>query len=389
MTCSPAVPATAFALLWFAIACAAGDRAGSRTATVDTVAGIVHVRNTGRADSWRLEPITTIGAVEGPASFGQVSGIIVDDDGLIYVADSKAAEIRVFDERGTHVRTMGRRGEGPSEFGSLYSIAWIGDTIAVLDPVNGRIGLMSRAGEWQGQLRHDRITGSRLIFYQFGNALYWRSIRRGSGPTVQSVFARYASGRLDTIPIPAPPAQATPSNGILCRHPTGGGITFFTNPYATRPTQVPTPDGHLAAVPTQAYAVALIDSAGDTLRFVEKAYEPVPISDAEWEEATAGYRDWMAKAPGAKCDPVEFTRPAAKTAIGGVFHDDAGRMWVEAVSRDGFTFDVFDREGRLMASMPAPTRHRTVSPAFRGERVYLVLADSLDVQSVGVFAIRK
>ena len=377
------------AIMSFALvgACARGERTRS-SVTIDTVAGVVHVRNGGEAAEWRLEPLVTIGTPDGPASFGEVRAIIADDDGLIYVADSKASEIRVFDARGTHVRTMGRRGAGPAEFGLLYSIGWTGDTIAVLDPGNARIGLLSPAGEWLGQLRHERLTGSRLYLYQLGDSLYWQGARRGTGPTLEGIFLRYSKGKIDTIPAPRP-TPAAMATSIVCPHPTGGGISFFSNPYASRPAPVPAPDGQIAVVPSTSYAVAILDATGDTVRVVEKAYQPVPITDAEWDEATAPYRDWMSKAPGAKCDPVEFTRPASKAAIGGVFHDDAGRMWVEAVAPEGFTFDVFDRDGRQVATMVAPERQRGVPPAFRGDRVYLVVADSLDVQSVAVYGIRR
>ena len=369
------------------IACSAGERTRGRTATIDTVAGVVRVRNAREAPVWALQPITTIGAYEGPASFGQVNGIIADDDGQIYVADSKAAEIRVFDARGEHVRTIGRRGAGPSEFGSLYSIGWTGDTLAALDPGNGRIGLMSSTGEWLGQLRHDRLTGYRLHMYGVGKVLYWMTARRGTGRTLESVYARYADGRLDTLAFPAP--APLPSATIVCPHPSGGGISFFSNPYAVRPRPVPAPDGQIAVVPGAEYHIALITAAGDTVRVIDKEYEPVSISDAEWTEATAEYRDWMAKAPGAKCNPVEFTRPASKPAVRDIFHDDGGRMWVEVTSRDGFTFDVFDREGRQIGSTPAPARYRDVPPYIRGDRLYVVVADSLDVQSVRVFGVQR
>ena len=373
--------------LFLAGACARGEGARSST-SIDTVGGVVHVRNSGEAAEWRLEPVVTIGAEDGPASFGQVRAIIADKDGLIYVADSRASEIRVFDERGAHVRTIGRRGAGPAEFESLYSIAWTGDTIAVLDPGNARIGLLSRSGEWLGQLRHERLTGSGLHLHQVGDALYWRGVRRDTGPTLEGIFLRYSKGKIDTLamPRPTPAAMAT---AIVCRHPTGGGISAFSNPFASRPSPVPATDGRVATIPGTSYAVAILGPAGDTVRVVEKRYEPVPITDAEWDEATAPYRDWMSKAAGAKCDPVEFTRPDAKTAIGGVFHDDGGRMWVESVAPRGFTFDVFDRDGRQVGTMAAPERQRSVPPAFRGDRVYLVVADSLDVQSVAVYGIRK
>jgi sugar lactone lactonase YvrE len=385
----PRVPAglLAVATLLLATACSPGQRTSDRTATIDTVAGVVHVRNTGDAPAWELKPVATIGAAEGPASFGQVNAVLADADGMIYVADSKAAEIRVFDARGAHVRTLGRRGAGPSEFAMLYSIGWAGDSLAVLDPGNGRIGLMSRTGEWLGQLRHDRISGSGLHMYGIGKALYWMTVLRGEGSAGKSAYARYTNGRLDTLAYPSSPQVK--SAVIVCPHPTGGGISFFSNPYAIRPRPVPAPDDRAAVVAGSDYRIALITSAGDTARIIEKRSDGVPISDAEWDEATAEYRDWMAKAPGAKCDPVEYTRPASKPAVRNIFHDDAGRMWVEATSRDGFTFDIFDRDGRQVGSVASPARHRAVPPYIRSDRIYMVTADSLDVQSVRVFIIER
>ena len=377
----------AIASVLVGIACSAGERNRGRPATIDTVAGVVRVRNSGEAAVWRLEPVATIAADDGPASFGQINAIVADGDGQIYVADSRAAEIRVFDARGAHVRTIGRRGAGPSEFGSLYSIGWTGDTLAVLDPGNGRIGLMSSTGEWLGQLRHDRLTGSRLHLYEVGDALYWMTVGRGEGRIRNSVYARYAGGQLDTLEYPAPAPM--PSATIVCPHPGGGGISFFSNPYSVRPRPVPAPDGRIAFVPGAGYHIALITSTGDTARIIEKQYDAVPVSDTEWDEATKEYRDWMEKAPGAKCNPVEFTRPAAKSAVRDIFHDDDQQMWVEVTSRDGFTFDVFDREGRQIGSVPAPARYRDVPPYIRGDRLYLVVADSLDVQSVRVFNVRR
>jgi hypothetical protein len=366
--------------------CAGEGERRSAEVSIDTIGGIVHVRNTGAALALRVDSIATIGAPEGPASFGAISAVIADDDGSIYVADSKSAEIRVFDTRGQWVRTIGRRGGGPSEFDLLYSIAWVGDTLAVLDPGNGRVGLMSRTGEWLGQLLHERMTGSRLHLYEVGGALYWVTVARGTGP-VQSMFARYAGGTPDTIASPVLPAVT--GSSILCRHPTGGGITVFSNPFSIRPRPVPAPGRRVAAVPSGDYRIALITSSGDTARIIEKTHEPVPITDAEWDEATKGYRDWTARAAGAKCNPVEFTRPSAKAAVRDIFHDDRDRMWVESTTRDGFAFDVFDTEGRLVGTVAAPSRFRSVPPYVRDNRLYIVVADSLDVQSVRVLGISR
>ncbi len=65
--------------------------------------------------------------------------------------------------------------------------------------------------------------------------------------------------------------------------------------------------------------------------------------------------------------------------------DPEGRMWVEALSASGRSWDVFDREGRLLGTLPAPERSDRVQPFVRNEHLYLVRTDSLDVQHVEVY----
>ena len=43
--------------------------------------------------------------------------------------DQQAAEVRVFDSSGQHVRTIVRRGEGPGEIGDANGIFLSGDTL--------------------------------------------------------------------------------------------------------------------------------------------------------------------------------------------------------------------------------------------------------------------
>ena len=76
-------------------------------------------------DEWRLQlpPVLLIGRSEGtgegPDLFGRINQVIRLSSGDIAVAEGLAAEIRVFDDGGGHLRTFGRRGEGPGEFANL------------------------------------------------------------------------------------------------------------------------------------------------------------------------------------------------------------------------------------------------------------------------------
>lgn len=364
------------------------DAARGSGMSVDTIGGIAHVRHTGSAAEWGLRELASIGSADGPASFGRVRSVIADGDGNIYVADAQASEIRVFAPDGRHLRTFGRTGQGPGEFTDLYSIAWMGDTLAALDPRAGRISLLSRTGEWIGQIPHAAITGPDIRLNSVGREVYSFDVKPGPENTLVRVYLRYAGSRIDTLPYPQQRSSGPPPT-ILCRHPTGGGLTFFTNPFVAQVFQSPAPDDRVALVNSGAYRIDILDAKGDTALVIEKQHQPAPITDAEWEEATRGHREWSAANPGVKCNPVEFTRPAGKPALRTIFFDDAERMWAEVVTADGHRFDVFDAGGMHLGSMRSPRRQRSVPPYVRGDRLYLVTTDSLDVQSVKVLAIQR
>jgi hypothetical protein len=70
---------------------------------------------------------------------GRLAGMLRRPDRTILIADCTAHEVRVFDERGRFVRKVGRVGEGPGEYGWLYSLYARGDSIVVMDNEGSRI----------------------------------------------------------------------------------------------------------------------------------------------------------------------------------------------------------------------------------------------------------
>lgn len=74
------------------------------------------------------------------APFGRVfSGLEVDGQGRIYVGDGLEFTIRVYDSEGTHLRDIGRRGEGPGEFQRIHALRVAGGNLHVLDYNQRRI----------------------------------------------------------------------------------------------------------------------------------------------------------------------------------------------------------------------------------------------------------
>lgn len=99
-------------------------------------------------------------------------------------------------------------------------------------------------------------------------------------------------------------------------------------------------------------------------------------------------RDWLDSLPsGRDCSPGSLPRPEAKAMLRTLTFDDRGRIWVERATPSGYTYDVFDGQGRLIAEMIAPPRNPRHAPFVLGDRVYLVQSDSLGVESVHRFSV--
>jgi hypothetical protein len=88
--------------------------------------------------AWRISaaPTLELGLADGPVEY------LFDDafegarlsDGTIVVANGGTLDLRFYDSSGTHVRTVGREGDGPGEFRDVNLVGtFAGDSLLVLD----------------------------------------------------------------------------------------------------------------------------------------------------------------------------------------------------------------------------------------------------------------
>jgi sugar lactone lactonase YvrE len=90
----------------------------------DTIGGVVHVRNEGGGlwrteDAWVVRRTLQIGSMAGSAEESLSSAVvstIPGPAGQTFVLDYVASRVLEFDEDGQFIREVGRRGEGPGEF---------------------------------------------------------------------------------------------------------------------------------------------------------------------------------------------------------------------------------------------------------------------------------
>jgi hypothetical protein len=400
-----AVRATA-TLLGMVTICWAGagcrDDAGRGSATVttfDTIGSVIRVRNAGTPPVWSLVEHLTLGvtgleAAESNEAFGRIRGVVADARGRIYVADANAARIRVFDATGAFVLAFGTEGSGPADIRTLQSIGVLGDTVAVLDPGNARLGLFSPDGDWLGHRQYMALSGSDIRLFATGpHEFYMPSIAMIGDQPELAYIRQTAAGPADTIAgrLREPGVrQAPPATGslvVLCTHSAGRGISSYSAVLAPRTLVVPAPESLRAATWSAQYRIAFVNAAGDTVRVVERDIPSAPLSDEEWDDEQRRFKEFLDQFDDETCEPRTPPRPPVRRILLSIFFDDSGRTWVERETATGTVMDVFDGAGRLLAELHAPERLERVPPYIRDERLYLVVTDSLDIEYVKVYRI--
>jgi len=390
---------------WVSVA-GCGDGRTAAAATVvsfDTVAGIVYVRNSGVPERWQLVERRVLGSsvVEGqPADdeFGRITGVLGDAAGRTYVADANAVEVRVFDDAGVHVGRIGTEGAGPGEFRTPQSIGWLGDTLAVLDPGNARLGLFDRTGQWLGHRQYLALSGSGIRLHGTAPGELYMPFIGQVGERRGLVWVRQTpAGVADTLDadLLRAGAAATASElrerasrlAVVCTHSAGRGLSVYSADLAPRPLIVPAPGALRAAAWSAEYRIAFVDAAGDTVRVIERDVSRSPLSDAAWADEERRFEEFLDQFTDESCDPRSLPRPATPRMLLGIHFDDAGRTWIERETEAGRMFDVYSTDGRLLAELDAPARLDRVPPYTGHGRLYIVTTDSLDIEYVRVYDI--
>ena len=376
----------------------------------DTVAGIPRVLNGplagwDSAAAWRLEEDLRIGDREGAFAFASIRDVDVDAAGRIYLLDEQAAEVRVFDTQGAHLRTIGRSGSGPGEMRRPTAIAvgsdadvWVADT--------GRRLLMGF--DSAGNLLHEVRRPSDRAATDLGIDVKGRIVEAQT--PVQLNAASLDSGRTVYTPLLVRLDPSAPDHADTVRLPpyvwpadNGGrrGIApgtdqrrWFTLPglFAKAPQWVPDPEGFVWYASGESYTVHRISLEGDTLGTFIREVEPEPVPEAYRDSLLVIWSRMGAPGPRLVAETLPFfSMPSPFEAIlNGSFSASAdGRLWARrfgtgsAGAGGDARFDVFESDGRYLGEVvaPYPLELRPV-PVVTESALYGVVRDELDVPYV-------
>lgn len=257
----------------------------------------------------------------------------VDDAGRIYVLDWKEIHVKTFDQNGTYIRTIGKKGQGPGEFILPLSVLITHRNELAVNDYRSRLAIFSLDGEFKKNIQIAKSGLSSVDIDSEGNIVGRAIVREEENP-------RYELKKLDSElnylhSLGSSPLPSASRDGF---NPFGGIISFRIDNY----------DQIICGYPEN-YEIKIYDREGNLKRKIMKDYDPVEITDEEIKEAT------------------ENTPPELKVSIP-KYHmayswftvDDEGRIYVmtnkQVDEGEGYYYDVFDPEGKFIVKIPLKIR---------------------------------
>lgn len=323
-------------------------------------------------------------AEDGPEAFSEVRAFAVDRLGGVYILDAQAQVVHQFGPTGKHLRTIGRKGAGPGEFSEANGIVLDArDRPWVYDHANQRITEFDTAGQlvavhplrirsygylWDGGMdREGRVLDDIYIPL--------------SGDSGRSAVERtdLATGTSDTLAIGMCKAER-PGRYLFPRGTMG-------IPYATRRYYRIDPRGYTWCADMKR-ATVFQYRLGDTIpiRQFGATVEPAPVTPAGRDSAEKWVTDFAKQVGGTNVDLSLI--PKVKPVLQRVDFDETGRVWMQIEEKRGFRLLVFDSTGSQVAEAAAPFGVSFWPLVVRGDALYAVTRDSLDVPSVVRYRVR-
>jgi hypothetical protein len=308
-----------------------------------------------------------LGLVEGPDTylFGRIGGIVQDAAGRLFVADTQANEIRVFNPDGEYLYAIGGTGEGPGELRGPCCIAMdsAGD-LWVRDTGGARYNAYrpgSDGAEFVRQVRMahaDPYYGASTTFSPDGSLI---DVGHRSDPDtgMRKMYRFHISsdglvGREDEIEVPTP--EELGAHVVERISGDTQSRFFFYAPFSPGHFVAHSPDGGWAQALGASYEVRWHAPDGTLRRILEvPGTVGARISASEGQAAEARVAEQLSSVGAAPGD-ARFQVPEHKPPIVNLFFDQAGRLWVQRSVPEGEAneADVYDSDGTLVIRVHWP-----------------------------------
>ena len=318
--------------------------------------------------------------------FTQIGAVEADSRGRVYVTDLPNT-LRVLDQAGNQVRTIGRSGGGPGEYNRISELQLLrGDTLMVFDPFLTRATFYGLDQPKPSRTHGVKFgTGEHTVrLFRFDDGTFVGHFRGIMGPdyrdpAVRPEFLRIldTDGELTGSPLTLRPPE-------VFSLPDGEGMTYGFPRFARR-TLVHFGRDRIYTLWTDSTALRVFDRGGRLVSTIELRV-PItrtPISTALYDTVAAGIGS-----PSIRPTVRSLLESRWRTwpLFEGFLLDDQDGIWVKPTSRAGPNrWYRLAGDGRVVGHITLPDR--AIPRLIKHGRIHCVMIDENDVQTLATYAI--
>jgi hypothetical protein len=327
---------------------------------------------------------------------GQITEVVVDESGRVFVADRDNSSVYMFDKDGKYITTIGGEGDGPGEFRSLRNLAAGSGYLHAFDMSQRRItrfdletlqeaGTTALSGDepQTGGFNMSRFPNG---FYLMPDGNYLLSFSAFTFPGM--------GGQSDDVPmldfdILTPGGEYLGFEGIELRanesvtSASGNSFRVIMPSYAQKAFTAVSPDGRIYTNWSEELLVKEYDVNGTYQRAFFSEYRKPAI---DRDELLASAKETYDEASYELLKEQEF--PETWPAVQHLLADDSNRLWIALYTgNDMRKWVVFNiRSGKPEAVFELPSNHRIQQ--LKGEYVYVLEPDSDGFDSVKRYKVK-
>ena len=324
-----------FLVFFMFVSC--GKQRAEWQGTIEEVDGITVVKNPKEPiyteDVLILEEELSIGESEGAEEymFSQIRRIAVDDNERIYVLDNKESHVKVFDQNGDYLMTIGSKGEGPGELSMPRRISLNQKELMVLE-IRRRLSFFTLDGEFLRNVSTKQIWTLVASIDSIGNIVVTEGFLDPENISYRvKKFDSDMNFIKEIASSPAPDARK-------------GFNPFMAVSYWVLDSN----DNIIFGYPKD-YVIQIYNPECNLIKKITREYDPVEVTEEEKEEETED----------APAD-MKFTFSKYHSAFRLFLADDEGRIcvqsWEKIPDGEGYYYDIFDAEGKYIVKIPLKMR---------------------------------
>lgn len=273
----------------FIILVSCGKQKAEWKGTIEVVDGVTVVKNPTEPmygeDVFSLEEELSIGEAEGREEymFSQVRDIEVDETGRIYVLDTKEVNMKVFDQGGNYIRTIGRKGQGPGELQIPVDI-YIDDKdkIYISDVMNDRLSIFNNQGDFVSSFNFEEYSIGNIVGVnkQDDITLIMNTTSKESGRNfiVFDYMVNVYSSRFEFIE-----SLYRTTIPIMQHFIKEGSRLALSVPYQKTLCCTLDSQGNVSVAESQEYKIQVFSPDGKLIRQIEKEHERSNVSKQDVE----------------------------------------------------------------------------------------------------------